>query len=45
MVKLIQTVPHTTVLNEDPIYVGERKANALAVKEILPSKLQTKTDK
>jgi len=40
----IHTVPHTTVLHEDQIDKGHRKANTLAVKEILPSKLQTKRD-
>lgn len=38
----IYTVPHTTVLHEDQIDKEQRKANALAVQEILPSKLQTK---
>ena len=40
----IHTVPHTTVLHEDQIDKGQRKTNALAVKEILPSQLQTKRD-
>ena len=38
----IYAVPHTTVLHDEQIDKEQRKANALAVQEILPSKLQTK---